>query len=289
MTTATRTRTDIHAPTGLVTEDYTYVASFDNELPPFASPRTMTHFYANQQRLLSLVATSTSAHRGLTRCHHCGASIRYIAILRHTPTSQHIAVGETCLSNRFERATTEFQALRKQAALDAAEHRIRAAVAEFLDAHPDLAFMGDKDYTTDNTFIADVACKLRRYGSLSERQVEAVRESLVRDEERAKRDAQRAAEIAAAAPVPTGRIVIEGEVVGIKVVPGFTRYDPPTTKLTIKADAGWRVWVTCPSGITEVERGNRVRLTATVEASEKDPTFGFGKRPTKAEVVGRAA
>jgi hypothetical protein len=61
---------------------------------------------------------------------------------------------------------------------------------------------------------------------------------------------------AAKRAVPTGRIVIEGE--------------------------GWKVWGTEPRALY-AEKGDRVRLTATVEASADDPAFGFYSRPTKAE------
>lgn len=84
-----------------------------------------------------------------------------------------------------------------------------------------------------------------------------------------------------ASPVPTGKVEIVGEVVTTKVVYGDYG---STLKMMLKGDAGWRVWVTVPSAL-DVSTGDRVRLTATVTASNDDPTFGFGSRPSKAAVL----
>lgn len=97
-------------------------------------------------------------------------------------------------------------------------------------------------------------------------------------------------------PVPTGRVTITGEVVGIS-----ERYSDygVTFKLTVKDDRGFKVWVTRPRAIDSVElpgggwrelaRGDRVTFDATVEPSRDDEFFGFGKRPTKARVLAVAA
>jgi hypothetical protein len=83
---------------------------------------------------------------------------------------------------------------------------------------------------------------------------------------------------AAKRAVPTGRIVIEGVVVARKLQE--SNYGT-TYKLLIEGE-GWKVWGTEPRALY-AEKGDRVRLTATVEASADDPAFGFYSRPTKAE------
>jgi hypothetical protein len=80
---------------------------------------------------------------------------------------------------------------------------------------------------------------------------------------------------------PTGKVQVEGEVVGLKEQ--HSAYGC-TLKMTVMTDAGWRVWVTVPTSIDPV-RGDRVRFCCTVTPSDDDATFGFGKRPTKAEVL----
>ena len=105
------------------------------------------------------------------------------------------------------------------------------------------------------------------------------------DGEAAKAADAKAAEAGEVEPVPTGRVVITGEVIGIS-----ERYSDygVTYKLTVKDDRGFKVWVTRPAAISDADRGDRVTLTATVEPSSDDKYFGFGKRPTKASVLAAA-
>lgn len=279
------TRTDSHSPKNLVTEDYNYVAVLD--LHPDDKPTPAMVAY--RRRMMDLLISSPAV-RNIGQCDHCGARIRYTAILRHLPTGEHIHVGETCLDNRFERSTADFQAMRKQAELDRAEHRIKTAVAAFVAANPDLAFMTSWETTREastNDFVIDVAGKLRKYGELSERQVAAVRAALVRDAEWAAKKAvvQAAKDAAEAAnpaqPVPTGRIVLTGEVLTTKYVDSQFG---STLKMLVKEDRGFKVWGTVPNSL-DVERGDRVAFTATVEPSKDDATFGFFTRPSKASAV----
>lgn len=124
-------------------------------------------------------------------------------------------------------------------------------------------------------------------------------------------------EEAAAHPVPAGRQVVTGEIVGAKMVEG----DYGTAwKITVKDDRGFRIYVSLPKAqadeaITEFEsdparqdaegnfsfytygpgcwflgtdgtdekgvKGRRITFTATLEQSSDDQSFGFGSRPTK--------
>lgn len=277
------TRTDIHSPTNLVTEDYVY------EFAAYHGPGGLVGIMSSPEgrafwhELVSSLDPAT-AERGTNQCHHCGAHLVYFAILRHTPTGHTIVVGETCLDNRFERATADFHRMRKQAELDRKKQRIKQGVEQFATDNPDLAWMADPEgvipeHSRKNDFIADVARKLRQYGSLSDRQIEAVRKSVIRDAEFA---AKKAADKARPkVDVPQGRFVLTGKVISRKV--RDTEFGP-VWKITIENSAGWRVWVSEPSSIT-TEVGDQVKLTATVTASNDDPSFGFGKRPAKAEVL----
>lgn len=281
----TTTRTDAHRPAELVTEDYEFTASFDNKAPSWpAPPAAFEQWRAEFDRLRAMVATSP-VQRGLSQCHHCGAHLRYVAVLRHEPTGQHIAVGETCLDNRFGQATADFHRMRKAAELDRKAQRIRGLVAEFVAANEDLAFMADKDHEHTNSFVADVARKLRLYGELTERQVEAVRKAVARDAERA----DNPPEVEPTAPVVEGRQVITGRVLTVKFQEG---YYGSTLKMLVRDDRGFKVWGSVPAsldtGNNGVDRGDMVRFTATVERSEQDETFGYFKRPTKAEVLATA-
>jgi hypothetical protein len=55
-------------------------------------------------------------------------------------------------------------------------------------------------------------------------------------------------------------------------------------KMLVVTDTGWKVWGTMPAAL-DVDRGARVRFTATVKPSDDDPHFGFFSRPTKAQVL----
>jgi len=279
-------RTDAHAPSNLVTEDYSFCFGYDNN-PSDDQPRQPLSAWAR-----GILDAVQATERGTWQCHHCGARMRYAAILRHLPTDTYIAVGETCLDNRFDRATADFHAMRKNAQLDRQAQRIRGLVAAFCEANADLAWMGEKGApgipatSADNGFVRDIARKLHQYGELSPRQVDAVRAAIVRDAERA---AQRAAERAAEAELPvidcpTGRVTVTGVVVGTKVQ--YSDFGA-VKKLIIRDERGFKVWVTEPSSI-HAERGDTVRLTCNITRSDRDASFGFGKRPTKPEVLATA-
>ncbi len=88
-------------------------------------------------------------------------------------------------------------------------------------------------------------------------------------------------EQAARRPVPTGRTIIQGEILATKTVD--TQWGV-TVKLLVQG-AGWRVWGSRPSEISTAERGDVVEFTATVSASDDDDSFGFYSRPTKAHIL----
>lgn len=83
-------------------------------------------------------------------------------------------------------------------------------------------------------------------------------------------------------PCPTGRVEITGRVLKCELRP--TEFGM-TLKMAVRDDRGFTVWVTCPSAISQAERGERVQFTAAIQPSRDDPMFGFGKRPTKARLL----
>lgn len=83
-------------------------------------------------------------------------------------------------------------------------------------------------------------------------------------------------------PVVEGRIDIAGKVLSTKWQESLYG---DTLKMLVLDDRGFKVWGTVPAAIDDVERGNRVAFTASVERSDDDETFGFYKRPVKAELI----
>lgn len=305
--TATIRRHDVHAPASdqFDPEMYDCQGIFDFT-PEFDATET-------QRRMETVNAMLAQGYRfgGSTTggCGHCGTLIRYGALMTRADVKEMIYVGETCLNNRFDGITkAEFQRLRKTASLNR-EKMAKAAAFELLcDTNQDMAYatyasnifdavVDDKGarfgqvsgtaWALDT--LGDISRKARQYGDPSPRQLALVSKLMVELTDKTAafeaRQTEQAAEKAAAAPVPTGRITITGTVV--KAVWKDNPYGPGgCVKITVKSADGWLVWGTAPSNIsTDVDKGDTVTLTATVEASDSDPSFGFFKRPVKATRV----
>jgi hypothetical protein len=308
MTTNTSTqakgRRDVHRPVNLVTEDYDYVEAYDSQLslPPMPIGgdeevlrvwRSACEAVRNYMRDLRDKVATSSVHRGLSQCHHCGAHIRYGALLRHRPTDTYIAVGEICLENRFERATEEFQRLRKAAQLDRERVRKQEQINEFCEANPDLGFMANdpREFPAswpidarENSFVLDVAAKLRHYGSISERQINAVRKAVKRDRERR---LERAQEEWIPVPSRDERVRVEGVVLSTRWDHGYQGDLVQRMLLRVETTGGnYKIWGNAPSRLN-VQRGDRIRFTVRITRSDRDDYFGFFKMDSgsRAELV----
>ncbi|WP_331727530.1 hypothetical protein OG871_40655 (plasmid) [Kitasatospora sp. NBC_00374] len=179
----------------------------------------------------------------------------------------------------------------------AATKRARAE-REFTDWSTDrpgraelLAYLADGPH--DSSFVVDMARQVARLEPMTERQEAAVERCMEYARRRAEEAARRAQEAAAAAPVPTGKALeITGEIILAKYED--TDYGSGGRyKMLVRGDGGWRVWSTVPATLTRVIsggtaselQGKRVKFTADVEPSPKDPSFGFAKRPRKALTI----
>jgi hypothetical protein len=81
---------------------------------------------------------------------------------------------------------------------------------------------------------------------------------------------------------PVGRVEVEGTIVKTKTYDGDYGQ---TVKMFVQGDAGWKVFVSVPKSLGEVQLQDRVRFTATFTHSDDDSTFAFGKRPSKAAYI----
>lgn len=100
------------------------------------------------------------------------------------------------------------------------------------------------------------------------------------------KEAEKKARSEAASPVPVTdeRITITGTV--IKIDYKENPYTGDSRKVfTVVSDEGFSVWGTVPSAIRSVEVEDRVQFDAGVSPSDRDATFGFISRPTKAKVL----
>jgi hypothetical protein len=134
---------------------------------------------------------------------------------------------------------------------------------------------------------ADILAKADRY-CLTPRQTQVL-EACVRGHERQAERRRLAAELrAAGVECPTGRREISGQVVSIKWhTSRYGRRESTVQKMVVKTDAGWAVWATVPPGLpaADVEVGIEIQFEATIQKSDRDPLFGFAKRPTKARIL----
>lgn len=290
MTTTTAKRLDPHSPTNLRTEDYDFAGCLDWGGGASADPLGAAFAARERVALINRVIVEPGrkwAHvHPNGQCDHCGAHIRYAALLVHTPTDTVVEVGETCLENRFERATSEFQKLRKAAELDRQRQHIKKWVAQFALDYPDLAFMATNEIPESmawNNFVQDLAYKLHEYGGLSDKQIAALRKVKATCEAQAiKRAAQ--ADLPKT-DVPEGRLVVTGEVLSLKSQESQFGW---TTKMLVLDKRGFKVWGTRPAN-SGFDRGCLVRFSAKLERSKDDSTFGFFSRPTQAAVLASVA
>jgi len=200
----------------------------------------------------------------VSTCGHCGAWLRYAALMVHEATKTYMTVGEQCLGNRFDAGLTaeQFQALRKTAALNRERTNRKAKVEAVLGEHPDLRAATD----SDNSFVRDVMRKLHKYGDLSDAQISAVKRAVARDAEwAAKRAEQRAEDASSEFIAEVGkRITLTAEVIATK----FIESDYGG-KLFILLRSEGNIAVTFYSGFADTyEKGETVTIKATVKAHE---------------------
>jgi hypothetical protein len=281
-------RTDVHAPAaaGFDPEAYACYGCFDNGEPFSARER--------HEAVKSLRDRGFKCGHGSSgQCGHCGAHIRYTALLAREDVKEFIFVGEDCLGNRFSGITAgQFQELRRRAALNreraGKEERIERLQAE----HACLKRLVE-DGSHGSEFLSDVRSKFLANGRLSDAQVAAVGRAFEGIDRRAKWDAERreraAALVAAGVRAPQGRVEVVGQIVSAKSQ--LNAVGEPCVKIVIRTDAGWSAWVTLPSALDDGSdvKGRRIKLSATLTPSDKDATFAFGKRPTKAAFLDAAA
>lgn len=279
------TRTDRHRPSAPEFDpmDYEFTGVvFDGRAD---WPMANDGFFAERQHLIEKGYTFSGVHGGAGRCDHCGALLRYSALMIHTPTRTLIYVGEQCLDTRFSGMTKgEFDKARKLAQLDRERQARKHAFAELCEIHPDLAWAtyaanighggwADKvGKTWAVSTLRDIANKAYQYSSLSEKQValmtRLVAEIETAEQEQAVRDEKRATEQAARVNAAIGeageRLTFTGTVVWCD---NFTNdFDPRGGEYTVMiiATAGGTVkWKA--SKVIPVERGETVTFKATVK------------------------
>jgi len=222
------------------------------------------------------------------KCDCCGHKIKYSAIAKHIPTNTIASLGRKCASN--------IEALKRCGSIiDGASIALSQRILcenreqEFRKLHPEAIEALDWAKTGLNRVASDLLEKLRRYGSLSDKQVSFLIGIHQRDV------ANRAS---ATATAPTGRASVEGTILSVKEGEVQGKYKTFRFKILVDIGGGVRVWGSAkgewnyhailgrtPTGDAVLPiKGQRVKFTASFEPSQKDPLFGFFKRPSKWQV-----
>ena len=219
------------------------------------------------------------------KCDCCGHKIKYAVIAKHIPTNTIASLGRKCASN--------IEALKKCGSIiDGASIALSQRILcenreqEFRKAHPEACESLDWAKSGMNRVASDLLEKLRRFGSLSEKQISFLIGIHQRD------ISNRAS---ATATAPTGKASVEGTILSVKEGETHGKYKTFRFKVLVDIGGGVRVWGSAkgewnyhailgrtPTGdAVEPQKGQRVKFTASFEPSQKDPLFGFFKRPSK--------
>lgn len=216
----------------------------------------------------------------VTRCDHCGTRIRWVFVITDSNEERRWAVGSDCITkvdSRFgevaNRAKADFLRRREIAErLAAEEAEYKLLMDGYQSEDPEFFEAISKG---QHRILREMAEKLRKWRQpLSEKQVLFAKKLWAEEKAPAPKGT-----------APTGRVVVEGEVVSLKWHEAQVGWQVVhTEKATIRgADANgheFRVWVSVPRAASW-SVGDRVKVKATFEPGDS-PDFAFGKRPTLA-------
>lgn len=241
-----------------------------------------------------------------TCCDHCGTGINHVFWFVSADGNR-FKVGSSCveksgdsglknqIKTEVKRIQKEQRAARKEVKNLAKRLARRVAnwgsVRARLRSNPDLSRL----LRVDNRITADVRTRFLEWGTLSDAQEELLYKLEKQNE--AYKARKQADEERTWIPVPDGeRLQVEGTVLSTKLQD--TMYGE-ILKMLVRVDTeegSFKLWGSVPQALWYREyrdgsiehtdiKGKRVRFTAKLKRSDKDPEFGFFSRPTKAELV----
>jgi len=280
-------RFDVHRPSVIDPSDYEYVSM---ECIKIESLGDCLFIQAQRERLrehMAMTGGTYSGHDHGGNCGVCGnANAIYTSQFYHKKTNSYVRVGSECAEKL---GCYEMESFKSKCAnwLDAKAGKNKAkAKLEAAGIGGAWAVFEKKEAATnEEATVQDIVGKLVKYGSISDKQESYLAKLMDRIGRAGEIAAQRAAETAAAAPVPVveGRMKVEGEVLTVKEVQGFYGKQ---TKMLVRHASGWKVWSTVPANIVDagIARGDRVEFVAAIKVSDDDPKFGFASRPAQGKV-----
>lgn len=297
-------REDIHKPSSIVPDDYQYVAEECIRIEGLGDALALKA----QREIIA-------AHRAQTggtyaqvdttgNCQVCGSvNAIYTSLFYHAKSNTYVRMGHDCADkchcggeferNAFRRAiqdVREAQAGKRKAQALLADAGLTAAWDLYVldyDKIPTLITKRDAEgqiivtqLPYEEHTIRDIVGKFVKYGSISDATMALLTKLTLglpeRDRRNAEWKAKREEEKAAAAPCPKGRVKVSGTV--LKVEDRETDFGM-VRKMTVKADEGFIVWGSVPSGAGDAQKDCKITFIATITPSETDTKFGFAKRP----------
>ena len=289
-----------HNPSNLKAEEYTYLGitysgpSNNEELLRFYDPESEALDQSIREALnlkdewidfTDLVQGMNSDPEDFDRSHEpnrcvcCNKAIRHILIFNHI-TDGLIAVGRSCgwHFDNTDQASHKIALIIKAAAK---AKKVSAALAKWNDFHAQHEGLTEA-LTYDHSIINDINSKGTKYGSISAKQIELVKKIAATEEAKAAHKAERAADTnAQPVPATTDRINFTGTIVNEWMKEDlYTGGEKHMMKFL--DDRGFELLGTVPSKLSTLKAGDKITFDATVTVSNKDPKFGFFKRPTKA-------
>lgn len=221
------------------------------------------------------------------KCDICGADYVHGAVWLHTPSQKYITIGQTCSANvglvvKGDLRKGVQRRLRRRAQERTWRRQGSVNMRKFLAEYPQLR----KDLTMSHRILREMSRAIIRWGYISAKQI-AFAHKLAEE-------IRHPADIVAAVSVPAnlldGRVMIEGTVLNVK-----EKFNEFTGGFDLKMTVGvpceggqFKLWGTCPQALLDAEgtiAGRRVSFMARIEVSDRDPAFGFIKRPSKAKFL----
>jgi len=239
------------------------------------------------------------------RCALCGHRLKIACAVTHQPTGNGYWIGRDCTSSIT--SLQKFGPLIKDATVALAQRlACDKREADFVAKNPDvLGILTWSRRPAAPRICRDMIEKLRRYGSLSEKQVALMEKIRQQDIERRAK---------ATGKAEAGRKLITGTVLKVTIEEsefGSKWHTPTYAKVLLDLGNGVRLLGKLPeySTVTEqiksrapaylnignqcntheiVKKGDTIELKATVTQSPKDDLFGFWKRPANFKILAMA-
>lgn len=223
-----------------------------------------------------------AAFKPAAKCDCCGARLKYACNVVHVPTMQGYNVGRDCAAKIqcLQHMGGAIENLSVTLAERAKCNRNEEAFLAGAAAEVAKAYVWAKT-ERGGSIARDMVEKLRRWGSLSEAQVAF----MVRLHAQ---HLEKAALAATGLRCPAGKVSLTGTILSLKEQPGYS-YGSVEYKIVIDLKDGTKVWGSLPRAFWETAKvGDTIAFSATVTVSDRDPLFGFFKRPTKCTLNGVA-